>query len=208
MIAFLRGRLASVDANQVVVDVGGVGYSLAVPAGTLDRLPATGREVTLHTSLQVREDAWSLYGFATPEERRAFELLVGVNGVGPRLALAVLSGLGPAGLAQAVLLEDAAALARVPGVGKKTAQRLILELRGKLGGLDEAGLAPAAPTAEAGPAGGGDAFAEAAAALAALGYSGAEAARAVEAARRRLPGGGADADVEVIVRQSLRELAR
>lgn len=202
MIAFLRGRLAAVDANQVTLDVGGVGYSLAVPTTTLDRLPAPGRELTLHTSLQVREDAWNLYGFATPEERRAFDLLLGVSGVGPKLALAVLSALGPAGLGQAILLEDAAALARIPGVGKKTAQRLILDLQGKLGGPGEDGPAMAVPAATGRTA--GDAFAEAAAALTALGYSGAEAARAVETVRRRVAGGAA---VQEIVRQSLRELA-
>lgn len=201
MIAFLRGRLAASDGHQVVVDVGGVGYRLLAPIGTIDRLPAPGGEVTLHTVLQLREDAVHLYGFATVEERVVFDLLVGVTGVGPKLALAALSALGPDGLAGAVRRGDAATLARVPGIGRKTAERLIMELKDKLGtpaataGGALMGGAPVAP---------GDAFAEAAAALEGLGYSALEAGRAVEQARRQA---GDGATVEEILRQGLRELA-
>lgn len=200
MISFLRGRLAAVDGNVVIVDVAGVGYAVSVPAAALGRLPKPGQELTLYTSMHVREDSWNLYGFTSPEERRTFELLLGVAGVGPKLALAVLSAVGPAGLSRAVLLGDAAVLARVPGVGKKTAQRLILELKGRLGLPEgETGAAALPPGAAT-----GDPFSEAAEALAALGYSGAELGRALEAVRRRLD---ERPPVEDIIRHSLRELA-
>lgn len=206
MIAFLRGRVASRVGNQVVLDVGGVGYRVAVPATTLAKLPAAGGEATLHTWLQVREDAFTLFGFWTPEECQVFETLLGVSGVGPKLALAVLSTLGPAGLERAVLLEDVPALATVPGVGKKLAQRLCLELRDKVEGVGGgdgrpagAGSVPSVPLTTVFQ----DAYQEAAAALAALGYTGSEQGAALEAARREL---GAGAAVEAVVRQALRAL--
>jgi len=198
VIAFLRGRLVTAKPGQVIVDVGGVGYLLQVPAGTLARLPAPGDEVRLHTILQVREDALHLYGFATAEEKALFEMLVAVNGVGPRLALAALSTLGPAGLAAALAEGDAATLARVPGIGPRTAQRLLVELRDRARAL---GLVPE-PGEPAWPAAGGEAAAEAAAALVALGYSAAEAARAVASVG---PGGGTTA--EELVRLVLRRRA-
>jgi Holliday junction DNA helicase RuvA len=132
MIGRLSGRLAAKHPPQVLVDVGGVAYELDVPMSTFYALPATGESVTLHTHLVVREDAHVLYGFATLEERAAFRQLIRISGVGARTALAVLSGLSVADLAQAVALQEAGRLTKIPGIGKKTAERLLLELKGKL----------------------------------------------------------------------------
>ena len=132
MIGRLAGTLVSKNPPQVLLDVAGVGYEIDVPMSTFYNLPATGEAATLHTHLVVREDAHVLYGFATLEERAAFRKLIRISGVGARTALSVLSGLSVADLAQAVTLQDAARLTKVPGIGKKTAERLLLELKGKL----------------------------------------------------------------------------
>ena len=132
MIGRLSGRLVSKNPPQVLLEVAGVGYEIDVPMSTFYNLPATGEPVTLHTHLVVREDAHVLYGFATLEERAAFRKLIRISGVGARTALSVLSGLSVAELAQAVALQETARLTRVPGIGKKTAERLLLELKGKL----------------------------------------------------------------------------
>ena len=132
MIGRLSGRLVSKNPPQVLLEVAGVGYEIDVPMSTFYNLPATGEAVTLHTHLLVREDAHVLYGFATLDERAAFRKLIRISGVGARTALAVLSGLSVAELAQAVALQETARLTRVPGIGKKTAERLLLELKGKL----------------------------------------------------------------------------
>ena len=132
MIGRLTGKLVAKHPPQVLLDVGGVAYEVDVPMSTFFNLPATGESVTLHTHLLVREDAHVLYGFATLEERAAFRKLIRISGVGARTALAVLSGLSVAELAQAVALQETARLTRVPGIGKKTAERLLLELKGKL----------------------------------------------------------------------------
>lgn len=131
MISFLRGRIAERDAGQVVVDVAGVGYACGVSSTTAAALPAPGspEEAVIYTKLAVREDAVALYGFATREERTAFEHLVSISGVGPKLALSVLSTFGPEALRQVVSSGDEKRMATVPGVGKKTAQRMIMELR-------------------------------------------------------------------------------
>jgi Holliday junction DNA helicase RuvA len=150
----------------VQVDVGGVGYELDVPMSTFYLLPAAGEAVTLHTHLVVREDAHVLYGFATLEERAAFRQLIRISGIGARTALSVLSGLSVADLAQAVTLQDAVPLTRVPGIGKKTAERLLLELKGKL--------------AEAGAAATRTPASEVVNALVALGYSEKEAQAAAK----------------------------
>jgi len=132
VIGRLSGKLLSKNPPQVLLDVAGVAYEVDVPMSTFFNLPATGDAVTLHTHLQVREDAHILYGFATLEERSAFRRLIRISGVGARTALSVLSGLSVAELAQAVTLQDSARLVKVPGIGKKTAERLLLELKGKL----------------------------------------------------------------------------
>ena len=139
MIGRLSGKLAAKNPPQLLVDVDGVAYELDVPMSTFYALPATGDPVTLFTHLSVKEDAHTLYGFATLDERTAFRQLIRISGVGPRTALAVLSGLSVTELSQAVALQDAARLTKIPGIGKKTAERLMLELKGKLGALAGAG---------------------------------------------------------------------
>ena len=128
----MTGKLAAKNPPQVLVDVSGVAYEIDVPMSTLYALPATGETVTLFTHLLVREDAHNLYGFYTLEERAAFRQLLRISGVGARTALAVLSGLSVADLAQSVALQDEGRLVKIPGIGKKTAERLLLELKGKL----------------------------------------------------------------------------
>jgi holliday junction DNA helicase RuvA len=132
VIGRLQGRLAAKNPPQVMVDVAGVGYEIDVPMSTFYNLPATGEPVTLYTHLVVREDAHVLYGFASLEERAAFRQLIRISGVGARTALSVLSGLSVGDLAQTVAMQDAGRLIRIPGIGKKTAERLLLELKGKL----------------------------------------------------------------------------
>jgi len=132
VIGRLSGKLAGKHPPQVLVDCNGVGYEVDVPMSTFYNLPTVGEAVTLHTHLVVREDAQTLYGFGTLEERAAFRQLLKISGIGARTALAVLSGMSVAELAQAVALQEAARLTKVPGIGKKTAERLLLELKGKL----------------------------------------------------------------------------
>ena len=134
MIAFLSGTVAEKDTNRVVLETGGVGYDLAVPTSTVAKLPAIGRTAMVHTRMVVRDDGITLYGFSSADERSLFDLLTGVNGVGPKVALAFLSALRPDALRRAVLAGDVAALTVVPGAGKKVAQRVVLDLRDKLGG--------------------------------------------------------------------------
>jgi holliday junction DNA helicase RuvA len=133
MIGRITGTLAEKTPPQILVDVHGVGYEIDVPMSTFYNLPALGQTVALLTHFVVREDAQALFGFLTAAERSTFRLLVKISGVGPRTALAILSGLSVAELAHAVTLQDGARLVKVPGIGKKTAERLLLELKGKLG---------------------------------------------------------------------------
>ena len=133
MIGKLTGTLSDKNPPQVIVDCGGVGYEVQVPMSTFYNLPAEGQTVSLLTHFVVREDAQILYGFTTKTEREAFRELIKISGVGPRTALAVLSGMAVGELAQAVTLQEAGRLIKVPGIGKKTAERLLLELKGKLG---------------------------------------------------------------------------
>jgi holliday junction DNA helicase RuvA len=174
LIGRLSGKLISKNPPQVLLEVAGVGYEIDVPMSTFYNLPATGEPATLHTHLVVREDAHVLYGFATLEERAAFRKLIRISGVGARTALAVLSGLSVAELAQAVMLQETARLTKVPGIGKKTAERLLLELKGK--------LADAVP-AEGKGGSGGDVIN----ALLGLGYSEKEALAAVKGLAPGLP---------------------
>jgi Holliday junction DNA helicase RuvA len=186
MIARLRGTAAARVGERLVVDVGGVGYALAVTP-TAQRLAERGGEVTLETYLHVREDALQLYGFADAAERELFEHLLAVSGVGPKVALAIVSGSRPADLRRAIALEDTARFEAIPGIGKKTAQRVVLELKEKLGSV-----APA-PEPEPGRLGARDALVE-------LGYSIVEAERALAEVDETLP-------VEEQVRRALREAA-
>ena len=136
MIALVRGEVAVRRADHVVVLSGGVGYRLAVSAETLRHVPSVGKQVTLHSHLVVRDDALALYGFAAEEERDLFLALIGVQSVGPKVALAVLSGGTPRELVKALAAGDAARLQAVPGIGKRTAERIIVELREKVGGTE------------------------------------------------------------------------
>lgn len=132
MIAFLNGTVAGVSENSVYLDVNGVGYEVGMSAQALSRLPEKGARVLVHTYLQVREDGVALYGFLTQQEKAFFERMIGVSGVGPKVALAALSVFSPSDLAGAIAAQDVTAVSRIPGVGKKTAQRIILELKGSL----------------------------------------------------------------------------
>lgn len=136
MIVHLQGTLAEKDISRVVVDCGGVGYEAAIPLSTFDRLPAEGAEVRLFIHHEVREDAQLLFGFATRAERDVFELITSVSGVGPKLALAVLSGLTVGDLQLAISQGDAKRLAAVKGIGKKTAERIVVDLRGKINPIE------------------------------------------------------------------------
>ncbi len=192
MIAALRGLMDARLADAVLVDVGGVIYRVNTSATTLDEIGEPGDEVRLRTHLVVREDQLTLYGFSSSDELNLFETLIGVTGVGPKLACAVLSRLKPDALTTAITGENAELLATVPGVGKRTAARLILELRGK--------LVPVSPVSST-P--GSQSDSEVVAALRALGYTAAEAHGAVA----RLPRDTSDAAVEDRVVAALRDLA-
>ena len=191
MIGRLTGTLADKTPPLVVVDVQGVGYEVDVPMSTFFNLPSLGDRVTLLTHLVVREDAHQLFGFLTPGERNTFRQLVRISGVGPRTALSILSGLSVEELASAVSRQDSARLVKVPGIGKKTAERLLLELKGKLGPDFEA--APTAPRVEA-----SDDIVQA---LIALGYS----EREAQASLKTLP---ADVGVSEGIKLALRALSK
>lgn len=134
MISFLEGQVAERAGGRVVIAVGGVGYAVQVPASTLAALPPVGRTARIHTRMVVRDDAMTLFGFASTDERELFDLLVTVNGVGPKVALSFLSVMTPAAFRRAVSVGDVAALTVVPGVGKRVAQRVVLDLKDRLGG--------------------------------------------------------------------------
>jgi Holliday junction DNA helicase RuvA len=192
MIGRLSGTLLEKNPPQLLLDVQGVAYEVDVPMSTFYNLPPNGEPVTLFTHLVVREDAHLLYGFGSEGERRAFRQLLKVNGIGAKIALAVLSGLSVTELGQAITLQESGRLTRVPGIGKKTAERLLLELKGKLGAdlAQPAGLQRNAPNAS-----------DIMGALLALGYSEREALSAV----RQLPEGVAVADG---IKQALKILAK
>ena len=190
MIGRLVGTLAEKSPPQLLIDANGVGYEVDVPMSTFYNLPGLGEKVTLLTHFVVREDAQILFGFGSATEREAFRQLIKISGVGPRTALAVLSGMSVADIAQAVTQQDAGRLVKIPGIGKKTAERLLLELKGTLG---DAVAAPAsvATTAQA----------DILQALVALGYSDKEA----QAALKSLP---KDVGVSDGIKQALKALAR
>ena len=133
MISFVRGKLVRAKPTEVVIDVGGIGYSLNVPLSTFETLPKVGEKVTLLTHLHVKEDSHTLYGFRTDEERTVFRTIIGVSGIGPKMALAILSGISIGGFKSALIEGSSDVLRTIPGVGKKTADRLIVELRDKFG---------------------------------------------------------------------------
>ncbi len=190
MIGRLTGTLATKSPPQVLVDVGGVAYELDVPMSTFYNLPGLGERVSLLTHFVVREDAQQLFGFLSADERSTFRLLIKISGVGPRTALSILSGLSVAELAQAISAQTPGRLVKVPGIGKKTAERLLLELKGKLG-----------PDLGAPPSLTSDAQADIVQALVALGYNDRDAALALKA----LP---PDVGVSDGIKQALKTLSR
>jgi Holliday junction DNA helicase RuvA len=197
VIAHLRGRLLDKQPNRVIVDVNGVGYDVAVPVSTFYGLGDTGSEVALRIHTHVREEALCLYGFATRLEQELFERLIGVSGIGPKLSLSVLSGIEPPDLVSAIQTSDVGRLTAIPGVGKKTAERIVLELKDRLPRLRVEQAAAGAP---AGVTTKDDVLS----ALVNLGYHRPLAERAVEAAVKATP----DGDFERTLKQALRELAK
>jgi Holliday junction DNA helicase RuvA len=201
VISFLQGTLEESLPTQIVVNAGGVGYQVLIPLSSYDRLPAPGEPVKVLTHLQVREDAHVLFGFMTAAERDLFLLLLNnVSGVGPKLALAVLSGMSVANFKNCVVNNDVAALSKLRGLGKKTAERIVLELRDKLGvaATWEAASSAHAPTPEQ------TAINDAVLALISLGYKQVEAHQALKKIHRP---GGEPAQAEELVRQALKVLA-
>jgi Holliday junction DNA helicase RuvA len=190
MIGRLSGLLLDKNPAQLIVDCNGVGYEVGVPMSTFYNLPATGERVMLLTHMVVREDAQLLYGFGTTQERELFRELIKISGIGARTALAILSGMSVNDLAQAVTLQEVGRLTRVPGIGKKTAERLLLELKGKLGA--ELGTAPGTE---------GESSNDVLSALLALGYSEKEALLAI----KQVPAGSTVSDG---IRQALKALSK
>jgi len=195
VIASVRGTLLEVHTGACVVECAGVGYLVQISTGTLARLPERGSEVFLRTRQVVREDAVQLFGFSDADELRLFDLMIGVSGVGPKLALAVLSGLKPAALARAIRGEQVGVLTKVPGIGRKTAERLVVELRDKLDA--------AAPSRDVGVLPRAEQWEDAVAALVRLGYTAAQAQDAV----RDVAGEG-EVTLEQVVRRAIARLSR
>jgi Holliday junction DNA helicase RuvA len=194
VIATLTGVLAGRDGETIILETdGGVGYAVAVPLPVFERLPPAGSRIRLHTELIVREDGWSLYGFDRAVERAIFQRLLGASGFGPRLALALLSALGPERTVRGIRDRDIAVLSSVSGIGRKKAERLILELRDRFDDLPEVRSAPAAPPGAE----------QAVRALTGLGYAPAAAEDAVRSALAN----GADPDTSAVVRRALQVLA-
>lgn len=202
MIGFLKGKVEYVSMEYCLLDVSGVGYRVFVSNNTRSQLK-TGQETMLYTHLSVREDAMLLYGFLTQDEYDLFQLLITVSGIGPKVAMGIIGAITPEGLSQAVQNKNIKTLTALPGIGKKSAERLILELKDKLhfGGSEE--LVEAGGTFAA-PEIGDDIFSEASAALLSLGYSQGE----VSAVFQRLGNINQSADVQTVIKMALKELAR
>jgi len=197
MIARLSGLLAETSSDSAVIDVAGVGYLVHLSGRTLDSIGPVGGEVVILTELQVREDAWTLFGFGSTAERDAFRALTSIQGVGGRLALAILSVLSPDELARAVAQDDKAMIGRANGVGPKLAERIVRELKDKVGGVIPGSLTPVAAAMGAAQ--------DAVSALLNLGFRPAEANAAVGAAEEEL---GSDASLDALVRLALRKAAK
>jgi len=198
MIGYLEGKLKVKSPDYIIVDVGGVGYYLHVPLSTFYDLPDLGQTVGLNVHTYVREDAIQLYGFRTASEKEMFLLLIAVNGVGPKLAVNILSGISPDGLRQVVLSQDRTRLKHIPGVGKKIVERVLLELADKVKGKSKEAPEAALPVS------GGSAYSDAFSALLNLGYRPNEAEKALKGAESAL--GGA-ASIEQLLKSALKALA-
>jgi Holliday junction DNA helicase RuvA len=196
MIAHLRGRLLAKHPNQAVVETGGVGYDVTISVPTFSDLPGIGSEVALHIHTHVREDLIALYGFLRPAEKQLFEKLITVSGIGPKLAITILSGMAADEMVGAIRGNDIARLTRIPGIGKKTAERMVLELRDKLPpqGVGEASAAPVMSAMEE----------DVLSALVNLGYQRAAAERALASVARN----GKEGSFEVMFRDALAALVR
>ncbi len=206
MIASLRGKVQYKQPGTVILDVGGVGYEVITSSRTYDTLPPTGEEIFLLVHTHVREDAITLFGFGSGEEKELFLLLNSVSGVGPKLAMAILSGISAADLCQAIAVKDMARLTGLSGVGKKTAQRLCMELGDKVGKLSvqgvEPGISPAAPAVAE-----GFAMQDAVSALVNLGYPRSTAWQALRAIQQQDPAATAAMKVEELLRLALQAMA-
>jgi len=196
MIAHLRGKLLAKHPNQAIVETGGVGYDVTISVPTFSDLPAIGGEVTLHIHTHVREDLIALYGFLRPSEKRLFEKLITVSGIGPKLAITILSGMAADEMVSAIRGNDILRLTRIPGIGKKTAERMVLELRDKLAaeGVTESRVTPAVSTVEE----------DVLSALTNLGYQRAAAERALATVEKN----GKGSSFEVMFRQTLGVLSK
>lgn len=204
MIAFLRGEVADMTEGTVVLDVNGVGYEVLVPGQLLSMLEGIGQQLKLYTYMQVREDAVVLFGFLTRDDLQMFKMLIGVNGVGPKAGLGILSALGADDLRFAILADDAKKIARTPGIGAKTAQKIILELKDKLDLQDAFEKKLAAPTVGAevaAAAAGNSVVQDAVEALVALGYGSTESLKAVRSVNP-----DEHMDVETVLKAALKHL--
>ncbi len=205
MIASLSGILLVKDPARIVIDVNGVGYDVQISSRTYDRLPGVGDEIFVHVHTSVREDAITLYGFSESGDREMFLLLNTVSGIGPKLALAILSGISPSGLCEAISLKNISRLTALSGVGKKTAERMCMELKDKAGSF-------AAPESDLEPGGGGEAMEgtgavrDALSALVNLGYSEAMAWQALQGVRKHHAESFGAMKVEELIREALRSL--
>ncbi len=202
MISYLRGTLAAFEEDKIIIDVGGVGYGVYVSGQTMDRLPSVGNEVKIHTYLNVKEDAMQLYGFLSRDDLGMFRLLIGVNGIGPKGGLGVLSALSPDDLRFAVLAGDVKAICAAPGIGKKTAEKLILELRDKMKLEDALDHIASEPEGVIQPGTHGRVQSEAIQALVALGYGNTEALRAVKMVEEV-----ESMEVEDVLKQALKNMS-
>lgn len=200
MISYIKGELVEVTEDSVVLDHGGMGFSIMMPGSILAKLPAIGSELKVHTYLYVKEDVLGLYGFLTKDDLKVFKLLITVSGIGPKGALAILSTMSPDDLRFAVLAGDAKTISKTPGIGSKTAQKLIIELKDKLKIEDVLDGADGGYEAQSDMA--DTAAAEAVMALTALGYSAADATRAV-----KLVDSTGDMDSETLLKAALKKLA-
>lgn len=200
MIRFIKGIVVDIEENFLILENHGIGYRIFTPASVLERYVRVGEEIKLHTYMNVREDAMLLYGFLTADDLQLFELLLGVSGVGPKAGLGILSALSADDLRFAVLSDDAAAIAKAPGIGKKTAQKLILELKDKMS-LEDAFEKKLAHGQELPEITGTDETSEAVMALTALGYASTDALRAVRAVD-----GHETMDVEALLKAALKNL--
>lgn len=208
MIAYVQGILENLEIDKAVIDVGGIGYEVNISASTCDRMPGLGDNVKLYTYMNVKEDEMSLFGFLTRDEIRMFRMLITVSGIGPKGALSILSVFDTDDLRFAILAGDVKTISKAPGIGKKTAERLVLELRDKISNADitgTEGIGQAAGSVSTGKASGEDASSrdEAVEALAALGYNATDAMKAV---RKVLSASDEKLDTEAILKLALKEL--